>query len=130
MFRAELNKIFLTIIFAIISTDKNNTFYKWNCSNKNEIRHKLHWRRKKPYQVLWDFGAADVDVVADGLDLLEAGLEDVDLAGHLTLTVATQRKKSRVKILKRWSTYFVEEKLLKTSLLRECKIGKGIQEWN
>jgi|FrelakmetLWP11LW_1041352.scaffolds.fasta_scaffold403163_1 hypothetical protein len=44
--------------------------------------------------MLWNLGAANVDVVADGLDLLEAGLQHVDLARHFALTVATQSKKS------------------------------------
>jgi hypothetical protein len=46
------------------------------------------------------FGAADVDVVADGLDLLEAGLENAQLTRQVPLAVTTQQIERRVYVLK------------------------------
>jgi hypothetical protein len=46
-----------------------------------------------------DFGAADVDVVAHGLHLLQARFEDADLAAHLTLAVALKREEGSMDIL-------------------------------
>ena len=50
--------------------------------------------------MFWNFSATNVDVVADGLNFFQAGLQHVDLARHFTLTLTPQHQKSRMQILK------------------------------
>ena len=47
------------------------------------------------------FGAADVDVVADCFDLLEAGFENAQLARQVPLAIATKQIERRVNVLKK-----------------------------
>ena len=55
----------------------------------------------RAYQMLWDFRTPDVDVVADGLNFFEAGLQNVDLSRHFTLTIPAQHQKGWMQILKK-----------------------------
>ena len=51
------------------------------------------------------FGAADVDVVADCFDLLEAGFENAQLARQVPLAITTQQVERRMNVLEKNQLY-------------------------